>query len=184
MAGIVVCGLNGSGKSTLGRALARRLGMHFLDMEDLTFSEAAGDERFAAPRPPEEVQARLQEEINQHENFVLAAVTVRLDPELLSRIFLVVRLEVPKEIRLQRVWNRSLAQFGHRMLPGGDLYELEQAFLSQIAGKSEQRIENWVQSLSCPVLRVDGTKEIEENLSWIAEQIIDRKKKEAQKNDL
>lgn len=171
MAGIVVCGLNGSGKSTLGRALAQRLGARFLDMEDLTFPEKAGADRFAAPRPPEEVQARLRAEIEKHEDFVLAAVTARLDPELLSRFFLAVRLEVPREIRLQRVRNRSLAQFGSRMLPGGDLYEQEQAFLSQIAGKSEQRVEDWVKALPCPVLRVDGTKEMEENLSWIVEQI-------------
>lgn len=36
-AGIMVCGLNGSGKSTLGKALAEKLGFHFIDNEDLFF---------------------------------------------------------------------------------------------------------------------------------------------------
>ncbi|MFR2344962.1 MAG: shikimate kinase, partial [Acutalibacteraceae bacterium] len=35
--GILVCGLNGSGKTTLGKALAAKLGFHFIDSEALFF---------------------------------------------------------------------------------------------------------------------------------------------------
>ena len=35
--GIQVCGLNGCGKSTLGRALAQKIGFHFIDNEELFF---------------------------------------------------------------------------------------------------------------------------------------------------
>ncbi|MFR5853532.1 MAG: shikimate kinase [Lachnospiraceae bacterium] len=37
--GIVVCGLNGCGKSTLGRALAEKMGLYFIDNENLYFPE-------------------------------------------------------------------------------------------------------------------------------------------------
>lgn len=36
--GIIVCGLNGSGKSTLGKALAEKLEIHFIDIENLFFN--------------------------------------------------------------------------------------------------------------------------------------------------
>ena len=31
--GIQICGLNGCGKSTLGRALAEKIGFHFIDIK-------------------------------------------------------------------------------------------------------------------------------------------------------
>ena len=48
--GIVVCGLNGCGKSTLSRALAEKLGLYFIDNENLYFSRNAADEPYANPR--------------------------------------------------------------------------------------------------------------------------------------
>ena len=35
---ILVCGLNGAGKSTLAKALAERLNLRFIDIEDIYFS--------------------------------------------------------------------------------------------------------------------------------------------------
>ena len=47
---------------------------------------------------------------------------------ILSIIF--VLLNVPKDIRLQRVKDRSYRKFGNRILPNGDLYEQEKVFLN------------------------------------------------------
>ena len=41
--GIIVCGLNGSGKSTLGKALAEKLEIHFIDIENLFFQQTASN---------------------------------------------------------------------------------------------------------------------------------------------
>ena len=32
-------------------------------------------------------------------------------------------------------------------------------------------LREWVQSLKCPILRIDGTKPVEENINYIMEQI-------------
>ena len=72
--GIVVCGLNGCGKSTLSRALAEKLGLYFIDNENLYFSRNAADEPYANPRTRAEAEALLMEEVRRHGDFVFAAV--------------------------------------------------------------------------------------------------------------
>lgn len=37
--------------------------------------------------------------------------------------------------------------------------------------RPENTVEEWVKSLKCPVLRIDGTKPMEENIHFIMEQI-------------
>ena len=63
--GIVVCGLNGCGKSTLGRALAQKIGFHFIDNEELFFTRNAADEPYANPRTRAEAEALLMEEVRR-----------------------------------------------------------------------------------------------------------------------
>ena len=45
----------------------------------------------------------------------------------------------------------------------------EKAILS--LAYAENAVEEWVQSLKCPILRIDGTKPVEENIDYIMEQI-------------
>ncbi len=57
------------------------------------------------------------------------------------------------------------------MLAGGDLYEQEQRFFDLVRSRDEDTVEKWVQTLNCPIIRIDGTKPIEENIDLIIEQI-------------
>lgn len=173
--GIIVCGLNGSGKSTLGKVLAERLRFHFIDNEDLFFPKDDPDYTYASPRSHEEVEKLLINEVKKHENFVFAAVKGNYGEEILKFYQYAVLIDVPKDIRIQRVRNRSFQKFGDRMLPGGDLYERENAFFDLVSSRTEQDVENWVETLTCPVIWVNGTKPVEENIRYIMEQV---KKKE------
>lgn len=47
------------------------------------------------------------------------------------------------------------------MLPGGDLYEQEEAFFQKAAGRTERYVAEWVEPVDCPVIRVDGTKAVD-----------------------
>lgn len=57
------------------------------------------------------------------------------------------------------------------MLPGGDLYKQEKAFFDMVSAREESYVEEWLQTLHCPIIRVDGTKSIEENIVSIMKQI-------------
>ncbi len=169
--GIIVCGLNGSGKSTLGKALAEKLGFHFIDNENLFFPKSDANYIYAAPRSYEEVKKLLMNEVRLHKNFIFAAVKVNYGEEILPFFRYAVLIDVPKDIRLQRLRNRSFQKFSKRMLVGGDLYEREEAFFDMVSSRTEHYVEEWVQILTCPIIRVDGTKPIEKNIALIKEQI-------------
>ena len=165
--GIQICGLNGSGKSTLGRALAEKIGFYFIDDENLYFSRSNQNEPYTNPNPRHEVEQLLMNEIKNHPDFVFAAVKGDYEKDIISMYDYVIMLEVPKSVRSQRVRNRSFKKFGSRMLLGGDLYNQEEAFFQMVESRRDDYVENWLKTLKCPIIRVDGTKLIEENVEYI-----------------
>lgn len=212
--GVLICGLNGAGKSTLGKALAARLGFHFIDNEDLYFPKTDPDYMYASARSREEVEALLCSEIKMHENFIF--VSVKGDYKIVEESlaagkngngmpadtggrlpaeptgagvlalagsgkavdsagavkWYVVWIEVPRDIRLKRVRDRSFAKFGERMLPGGDLQEQEESFFRFAEERAEDTVETWLRTVGCPVIQVDGTKSAEENVAFLAKRVL------------
>lgn len=165
--GIIICGLNGSGKSTLGRALADSLGWRFIDNEDLYFPKNDPAYLYAGERTQQEVERLLLEEVSRDDQFVFAAVRGNYGDAVLPYYKGAVLVEVPREIRLARVQERSYRKFGERMKPGGDLYESEKRFFDQISARLEDYATRWLETMDIPVLRVDGTRPVEENIGLI-----------------
>lgn len=170
--GIIVCGLNGAGKSTLGKALAEKLGFHFIDNEDLYFPKKDPNHIYASPRSREEVEGLLLREIQAHENFVFTSVKGDYGVSVRTCFRYAVLVTVPRDIRLQRIRNRSLQKFGTRALPGGDLYEQEERFFDFAAARPEDSVEKWIKTLDCPVLRVDGLRPVSENVGLIEKWLV------------
>lgn len=169
--GIIVCGLNGTGKSTLGKALAEKLHFYFIDNEDLYFPKIDPAYIYATPRTREEVEKLLLNAIEKHENFVFASVKGDYGETIYPFFQYAVLIDVPKDVRMRRVKNRSFQKFGNRMLLGGDLYEQEESFFDLVKSRAENTVEKWIQSLNCPVIRIDGTQPIEENINLVIKQI-------------
>ena len=66
---------------------------------------------------------------------------------------------------------RSYMKFGERMLPGGDLYEKEEQWFKLVESRPENYAEEWLKTMDCPVIRVDGTKPVDVNIDYILEYI-------------
>lgn len=47
----------------------------------------------------------------------------------------------------------------------------KKSFFDMVSSRTEQYVEEWIQSLNCSIIRVDGTKPVEENIAFIIEQI-------------
>lgn len=169
--GIILCGLNGVGKSTLGKALAAELNFHFIDNEELFFPKTDAAYIYRHSRTCEEVEKLLLHEIKAHENFVFTAVKGDYGEKILPYYTYAVLIEVPRNIRLQRVENRSFEKFGDRILPGGDLYEQEKRFFDMVKSRKEDEAAQWARSLGCPVIRIDGTRAVGENVRVIMERL-------------
>ncbi len=169
--GIQICGLNGCGKSTLGKALAEKIGFHFIDNENLYFTRASIDEPYNNPKSRADVERLLIEEVGRYPDFVFAAVKGDYGKDMISMYDYIVMMEVPKNVCARRVRNRSFQKFGNRMLIGGDLYNQEEAFFQMVDSREDEFIETWLQMVNCPIIRVDGTKPIEDNVEYIIKEI-------------
>lgn len=163
--GIVICGANGSGKTTLAAALAQALGYKHMDIEDYYFIES--EIPYTKQRTREEVQQLLLKDMQTYKRFVFSAVNGDMGEEIGAMYRCAILLSAPLALRLARIRQRSYDTFGKRAEPGGDMYEQEQRFFDFVATRSMEKTEQWLGSLSCPVIEMDGTKEISENVKWL-----------------
>lgn len=163
--GIVVFGANGCGKTTLGRELARKLNIKYLDVEDYCFEES--EIPYSKPRSKSAAMERMLVDLEKCDSFVLSGVTGDYGDKISSMYRLGVFLSAPIAIRLERVKRRSFEQHGVRVLAGGDMYEREQEFFEFVRTRNLSAIDEWVKTLTCPILPLDGTKAISENLELI-----------------
>ena len=165
--GILICGLNGTGKSTLGRILADRMGYEFIDNEDLFFPKTDPSYTFSSPRSEEEVIRLLEDKISGNNRFIFAAVKGNYGDRLVALLDYIVLIEVPKQIRSNRVRDRSYQKFGDRILPGGDLYEKENKWFSLTDNRPDTYVTDWLETLDRPVIRIDGTLPVEKNVNYL-----------------
>jgi hypothetical protein len=77
-------------------------------------------------------------------------------------------LEVPTEVRLERLRRRERERFGDALLPGGPMYETHREFMEWTAyyedgsqpGRSRPRHESWLATAPAPVRRLDGRRPV------------------------
>ena len=165
--GILICGMNGVGKSTLGRALASRMGYTFIDNEELYFPKKDSVYDYADPRSKEEVMHVLESKIRENPRFIFAAVKGDYGGNLIKALDHIILVEVPKDVRSQRVRARSFQKFGEKISPGGALYEKEQKWFSFVDRRPDDYVLAWLETIDCPVTRVDGTLPVEDNIRYI-----------------
>ena len=163
--GICVCGLNGSGKTTLASALAEELAFKYMDVEDYYFTSA--DNPYATARTREEVEELLWADIRQNPCFVFSTVNGNMNNDINEYYDLVIYLEVPLDIRMKRIRQRAVDKFGDKVLPGGAMYEQEEKFFAYAEKRKPDAIEDWLKTVQCRVLRLDGTQAVRENVRRI-----------------
>lgn len=164
---IIICGGNGAGKSTLGKALADKTGWIFKDIEDYYFPKTDPDYLYSVQRTEEEVVSLLNEDLKHNDNIILASVRGNYSEETEKMFTCAVYINVPKEIRLQRIRQRSYDKFGERIFKDGDLYEREEAFFELVKKRSDKTVTDWLETMDIPIIEVDGTSSTDENAEII-----------------
>lgn len=174
--GIIIFGANGSGKTTLGRELANILNFKHMDIEDYHFEKS--EIPYTVERSHEDCLSLMLSDIKKHRSFVISAVTGDFGDTIPKLYELAVFISAPIELRIKRVEQREYEKHGERIRKGGDMYEQHKKFADFVASRSLSRIEQWTTELSCPVLRVDGTKDISRNAELIVKKYLAMKTNE------
>lgn len=162
---IIICGGNGAGKSSLGKALSEKTGWAFMDIEDYYFPKSNPNYPYEVQRTEGEVVNLLYEDLCKNDNFIFAAVRGNHSLKTAAMFTCAIYVSVPKEIRMKRVRERSYAKFGDRVLQGGDLYEKEEAFFNVVKKRTDKTVTDWLETLDIPIIKVDGTVPIDENIN-------------------
>lgn len=170
---IHITGGSGSGTTTLARAIARRHGRVHLDTDDFFWEQT--DPPFTIQRPREKRLCLLREALTRADRWVLSGAIGPWGYELSELFDLVVWLTVPQRVRLERLRAREFADYGTRIVRGGDMCDGFEDFMrwaasydtADASSRSFARHAEWTASLSCPVIRVDGNHAVEETLRLV-----------------
>jgi adenylate kinase family enzyme len=174
---IHILGASGSGTTTLGRALAARLQCPHFDTDDYFWLPT--DPPYTHRRERTERAQLLMDDLIAHDSWVVSGSLCGWGDVAIPLFELVVFLSIPQDIRMARLHRREHTRFGTRILPGGDMYEVSQAFLTWAASydeggldmRSRQRHDQWLSTLPCPILCFDGEYSIEEQLAVLMVEI-------------
>ena len=187
--GIAIFGLNGGGKSTLTHALAKQIGYFEMDVEDYYFpeqresrkwalennsvidTEYLGELPFSNPRTKSEVQTAIIENIKTHPRFIISGVSMNWSDEILSRIAIAFWVQTPLEERLKRIQGREEKRFGARVLDGGDMFTQQMEFQKVVKNRDIKAVEECAMKLACPVIVIDGTLSVMDNLKKIIDNL-------------
>jgi adenylate kinase family enzyme len=159
-----ITGASGCGVTTLGAALAARLGAVHIDTDDHFW--VATDPPYQVKRDVPERLVRLAAEQARTGRWVISGTMDGWAAPALRDVELIVFLQVPTQVRLERLRRREQARFGDSLLPGGAMHETHREFIDWAAkydlgtepGRSRPRHEAWLAGLDCRVLRLDGTR--------------------------
>lgn len=102
--------------------------------------------------------------MHQYKRFILSSCNGDLGNKINAFYKYIIYTKVPLDIRMERVKNRAYKQFGNRILKGGDLYEQEQKFFKFVETQTMDKTDLWLKTQTCPIIYLDGTKSIEQNL--------------------
>lgn len=175
--GIIVFGASGSGTTTIGKRLARELNCRHFEADDYLWENTAIP--YTIMRTVDERSRLLQQDLNlafmDTSTLVLSGSLFGWDPNLMQAFNLAIFVLAPTEVRLRRLRERESAKWGTRIMPGGDMHEnhlsfLEWASVYDTGGldiKSRALHEAWSEDLPCPVLRIDGTQQLEATIESI-----------------
>jgi adenylate kinase family enzyme len=171
---IHILGASGCGTTTLGMALAERLGVAHVDTDSYFWEPTRPP--FQTPRPRAERQTLLAHELDAHAAWVLSGSLCGWGDVFIPRFDAVVFLRLSTEIRLARLRERELARFGEAALaPGGAMHENHREFLDWAAAyddgdlsmRSLTRHREWLERLPCPVLRLEGVLDVDEEVGRV-----------------
>src|SRR5262249_43909934 len=132
---------------------------------------------FLTQRPVPDRLRLMQEMFLPRAGWVLSGSVTGWGEALVAHFDLVVFIRTAQDIRLQRLRSREANHFGaEAVAPGGWRHEDTEWFVEWAShyddgtreGRNLAKHEAWLATLPCPLLRLDGSQPLAENVAEIA----------------
>jgi len=170
---IHILGAAGSGTSTLGKKLENKLNYIHLDVDDYFWFPT--NPPFIKKREREERIKLLMTDISNKKKCVITGSLCGWGDVFIPFFDLIIEIETPTEIRIERIDKRESKRFGNRILQGGDMHDAHQKFIewaesydtADINSRSKALHDCWLKDINCKKLVVDGTMPLEQIINLI-----------------
>jgi len=174
-----IVGASGSGTTTLGENLGKALNWRHFDTDNY-FWLATEPPYLKQTLVPERLAA-MDRDLSKYETWVLSGSLCGWGDGLIPYFDLVIFLYIPGQLRLDRLAKREFERYGPKIKVGGDRHQQHLEFIEWASKydeggmevRSKVKHEEWLNQLTCPVLRIEGDVTVDEKLKlvkqWISE---------------
>ncbi len=170
---IHILGASGSGTTTLGKAISNEFGYTHYDTNEYFWLPT--NPPFTTIRERNERQKLLMNDIDKVSKSVVTGSLCGWGDILIPRFDLVLFIEAPTEVSIQRLQEREYLRFGDRILPAGDMFQNHTEFIewsktydtAGVESRSKVLHDEWLGQITCPIIKLDGILPVKEHLRKI-----------------
>ncbi|MEL6717245.1 MAG: AAA family ATPase [Bacteroidota bacterium] len=174
---IHIFGASGSGTTTLGKEIEKCWSWKHLDADDYYWEKTIPP--FQVKVPLNKRNERLLQDFKSYEKVVVSGSMVSWGKQWAVAFDLMVFLYIPSEIRMERLRKRERERYGDLLDTDTKCKSDSKAFLEWAAqydsgtfkGRSLSIHNEWIASLECPVLRIEGDTTVEERVEAVSRAI-------------
>jgi adenylate kinase family enzyme len=170
---IHILGASGVGTSTLGKALSEKLNNNHLDTDDYYWLPPKYS--FKQARERSERQNLLMNDLKKYDNWILSGSLCGWGDIFIPFFDVAVYLWIPEDVRIKRLIEREKQRYGEDIEPGGNKYNQFLEFIEWASKYDEGDVnirskalhEEWLSSLKCPIVRLEGDLSVQERVKKI-----------------
>lgn len=155
-------GPSGSGTTTLGRLVASEWSVPHADADDYFWVPTSPP--YVTKRPVEERLRLMEDLFVARDAWVLSGSVMGWGEPLVASFDAVVLLTLARDVRMSRLGVREARRYGASIEPGGSREASHREFIEWaggyddpgFSGRSRAAHEEWLRSVTCPVLELDS----------------------------
>ncbi|TXD84530.1 AAA family ATPase [Subsaximicrobium wynnwilliamsii] len=174
---ILLFGASGCGTTTLGREIQKSTDFVHLDVDDYYWKKS--ETPFQEKIPLKERNKNLKKDFETFQNVIVSGSMVSWGKEWETAFDLVVFIRLENDERMKRLGERERKRYGKKLYRDKNVQQSSKAFLEwanqyenpNFNGRSLKTHNDWMKSIDCKVLKMDGETKLEHKVEIIIKEI-------------